>query len=81
MKSTEPASNDSPGSRLLPSRWVELGSRAIGRLFGDVRASNGDSALDAPESRGERARAVRATESDSARKLRFWFTERNRDTL
>lgn len=81
MNSTEPASNTFPGSRLLPSRWVELGSRAIGRLFGDSRGSNGDTALDASPNRGERARAVSATDSDSARKLRFWFTERNRDTL
>lgn len=80
MKSTEPASETFPGSRLLPSRCVELGSRAIGWLFGGSRR-NGDSPLDGSARGRERARAASATDSDSARKLRFWFTERNRDTL
>lgn len=80
MKSTEPASNRFPARRLLPSGWVELASRAIRWLFGDSRRS-GDAVLDGPAKRERRARAISATDSDSARKLRFWFTERNRDTL
>ena len=80
MNSTEPAANTFPGSGLLPSRWIDLGSRAIGWLLGDSRGS-GDTSLDGTAKRAGRARAVGATDSDSARKLRFWFTERNRDTL
>lgn len=80
MSSTETASDTSPQRRLLPSRWAELGARAIGWLFGGTHG-NGDSTLEGPPKRGERPRAVSATDSDSARKLRFWFTERNRDTL
>lgn len=81
MNSAEPAPSTFPGSRLLPSRWIELGSRAIGCLFGGSRGSHGDTAHDASPNRGERTGAVSARNSDSARKLRFWFTERNRDTL
>lgn len=80
MTSTQPTSDEFPGSRLLPSRWAELGARAFGWLFGDARG-NGDSVLRGGAGRGERGGAAGATESESARKLRFWFTERNRDTL
>lgn len=83
MESTEPTSNDFPGSRLLPSRWADLGAKAFGWLFEDGR-SNGDSAHPEPEEERRRAGTAGtagATESESARKLRFWFSERNRHTL
>ena len=80
MNSTERAGHTFPGSRLLPSSWAELGARALGWLFGDS-PGNRESTIEARAGRGERARAASATDSDSARKLRFWFTERNRDTL
>lgn len=80
MESTEPTSNAFPGSRHLPSRWAELGAKALGWLFGDAR-SNGDSAHHEPERERKRAATASATDSESARKLRFWFSERNRHTL
>lgn len=80
MKSTESTSNGFPGSRLLPSRWAQLGSRAIGWLFGDARP-NGNGARRESRQGRKRARAISATDSESARKLRFWFSERNRHTL
>lgn len=80
MESTEPASNAFPGSRHLPSRWAELGAKAFGWLFGNTR-SNGDSAHGQSREERKRAAAASATDSDSARKLRFWFSQRNRNTL
>lgn len=80
METTEPTSNNFPGSRLLPSRWADLGAKAFGWLFADGR-SNGDSAYHEPERERRRAGAAGATNSESARKLRFWFSERNRHTL
>lgn len=80
MDSTEPTSNGFPGSRLLPSRWAELGAKAFGWLFGDTRRSGDATSRDSDRDRAG-ARTVSATDSESARKLRFWFTERNRNTL
>lgn len=70
MRTEESASHSVLHDIFLPQRWPDLAERVSARLLG----TSGD----------ERAAGVRAPgarETEQARKLRLWFTARNRGEI